>query len=450
MSSGLFSKSNVLIGAGAILTAGIVGGVVLFNSMRTPAPDEKAAVAAAAFAQADEAAKNADGASTKTTEPGSLCPEDMKGIAAKQGGVEACGTGRPPVVKPNPLDGIWEVKSPGNPKVAAMTIFMHSGYGILHRTNPNHPSPAHAVWRMKGANRYGRNSFSLSLSVAQDGTVETRAGQFAFCNCVKIYWKVKPTSDPNIMVGEWRYGKRGAKRGVSTWHRRSGKGVVRSVTINKAYQDSDGAWVSDQFDYGSRPGIIERRHPVGCGGGMRGNCGSIWITVLGQNFAGAHDVWVDPATRLELWKARWVCKNGKSEDKWVRCGIGSTPGETVAGILFKLNLWDGMVPGPINIWVDGQPIPININLSGYPDEEPKPQLVSLAALDAQDNQLSELKEGVPFAVKVVFDADHPDDWVSVDVPIAASSMKKAVLQKTDDPKIFVSQWLSLEAATGRQ
>ena len=172
MSSSLFTTTNALIGAGALAVAA-VGGSVLYTSIKKPPPDEKAAMAAAAFAQADADAANAEEASTETSgeaalaeaaEPESSCPEGMAGIAAKQGGVEACGTGRPPVVAPNPLDGIWEVDSPGNPKIDALTIFMHSQYGILHRGDPNQPSPAHGVWRLKDEGSYSGSAFAVRLS----------------------------------------------------------------------------------------------------------------------------------------------------------------------------------------------------------------------------------------------------------------------------------------------
>ena len=360
MSSGLFSTSHVLIGAGTLITAGIVGGVLLSNSQRTPAPNEKAAVAEAAeaaFARTDEAAK---------TGANSLCPEDMVGIAASQGGVDVCGTGRPPALSTAlPLNGIWEVESPGNPKVAALTVFVNHQYGILHRTDPNAPSTAHGVWQLKGEAGYGQNHFSVTLSITEDGAVTTGLGQFEFCMCVQIKWSVKPTADPNLMVGEWSY--RG-QRGTSIWRRRSAQAVIRSVAIGNAYTNESGEWTWDQFEYGSRPGRIERRHPVSCGHGrMRGNCDALWITVLGENFAGNHNIWIDPATHIELNRGHWVCGSGATGYTWDRCGVGADPGATVAGVQFKLIFWDGMVPGPINVWVDGHPIPIEMVIHGYPE-----------------------------------------------------------------------------------
>lgn len=75
---------------------------------------------------------------------------------------------------------------------------------------------------------------------------------------------------------------------------------------------------------------------------------------------------------------------------------------------------------------------------------PKPKLISLEALDAGRNPLREIEERVPFVLKATYDADHPDDRISVDIPIAASSKKQVVLRKTEDPSTFRSDWLIVE------
>lgn len=462
MSSGLFTTSNLLIGAGALATAAAASGV-LYTSIRKPAPDEKAAVAAAAFAQADEAAKNTDGASaenagsataTEKSELESLCPEDMAGIAEKQGGLEACGTGRPPPVT-NPLDGVWEVDSPGNPKIDGLIVYVNNQYGILHRGDPNQPSPAHGVWRLKGDANYRSNIFSVPITVAEDGSVGSRLGQFDYCNCGQVKWRVRPAGE-NTMIGEWRYDD---QHGPAIWRRRSGKGIIRSVIISEAFINEQGEWVSERFGYRSRSGRVERRDPVIC-------CESIWVTVLGDNFAGVHNLWVDPATHVELREGRWVCNNGETTGggRWDHCGVGANPGDTVAGIQFKLNLWDGMKPGPINIWVDGQPIPIDIKLDGYPGEDKeKPQLMTLNAYDLQYNKIPALTEGEPFILEAVFDGEHPDFWITVELPLDGGAVptgaengatkqadplqfRTVTLQRTADNKTFRSDRLAIQSA----
>lgn len=471
MSSVFFTTNNLLIGAGALAVAA-VGGGILYISIKKPPPDERAILADAAFAQADADAKLAEettgklageGGFTEAASSNSLCPEDLTATASNAGWLDVCGTGRPPVLAVNPLDGIWEVDAPGNPKIDALTIFMHGNYGILHRGDSNKPSPAHGVWRLKDQELYHGRGFAVRLHVSEDGVVQTGLGQFGYCSCVQLKWRVRPTSDPNMMIGEWSYSD--DQRGVSIWRRRSGKAVIRSVIIDAAFKNEQGERVSDQFGYRSRAGRFERRHPVGCGGGMRGNCSALWVTVLGENFAGAHDVWVDPATRFELWEARWVCKNGQTTaSAWYKCGVGSVPGDTVAGIQFKFNLWDGIKPGPINIWVDDQPIPVNVMLHGFPGEETeKPQLISLTAFDLENKKLLAFTEGAPFVLEAVYEDDHPDAWVNVEFPLednatiaaagagqspdgGADQLNSVTLQRMSDNRTFRSSELAIQSA----
>ena len=466
MSSVLFTTNNLLVGAGALAVAA-VGGSVLYTSIKKPPPDERAILADAAFAQADADANasNTDNASGETPGemPGEgsateiaasnpLCPEDLVEKARNEGWIEACGTGRPPAIPLNPFDGVWDVSSPGNPKIDSLIIYMHSRYGPLHRGDPNQPSPAHGVWRLLNVADFAPTTFSIPFVIEEDGFVTSRAGQFDYCNCGQVKWRVRPTGDPNMMVGEWRYGD---ESGDSVWRKRSGAGVIRSVSIHSAFSNEAGEWIDDQVEYGSRAGRLDRTYPVGCGAGMRGNCSSLYVTIFGENFAGAHDVWVDPATRLELNEATWVCKNGVNPggSRWDECGMSNNPGDSVAGIRIKFYLWDGMKPGQINIWVDDQPIPVNLSLDGYPESETeqRPSLVLLDAQNSAGDQLTQVEEGEPFIVKAIFDDAHPDAWVSIDVPDLQTlpgeiaNKRELILQRTQDPKIFQSDWLAVEA-----
>ena len=179
---------KTMMGIGALVAAGIVALSWSANRIRlagTMSPQLRLSrppqESGSAMAQAGAAPRRRP--SRPARRPGTQrCPDDMLGIAARQGGVERCGTGRPPPTAPHPLDGIWDVESPGNPKVDALTILMHSNYGILHRGDPNKPSPAAGAWRLAGEGGYRRDGFAVGLSVAEDGTVSTSLGQFAFCN----------------------------------------------------------------------------------------------------------------------------------------------------------------------------------------------------------------------------------------------------------------------------
>lgn len=379
------------------------------------------------------------------------CPEEMLEIAASRGGVDACGTGRPPTYPFNPLDGIWDIASPGNPKVAAMTVFMHSSYGILHRGDPNKPSPAHGVARLAGEQGYRQSGFALRLGTEDDGSVTTEYGQFGFSGRQRVYWKVRPTADPDVMVGQWEYDE---EKGRSIWRRRAVTATVRSVRISAAHADPAGEWVDDEFAYGTRPGRLEREVAAlsrGCAAGLTGTCNLLRVAVFGENFAGAHDVWIDPATRFELEAARWICVDGTTESVWYECGVGATPGDSVTGIRIDLRLRDGIRSGPISIWVDDHPIPIAVRIDGGPPEAPAPPaLVMLDAVNAAGEQITETEEGKPFQVKAIYDGPHPDTWVSVDVPVLAivpetgnDRMSELVLYRSDDPKVFESGWLAV-------
>lgn len=379
------------------------------------------------------------------------CPEQMQEIAASRGGIEACGTGRPPAYAFNPLDGIWDIASPGNPKVAAMTVFMHSHYGILHREDPNKPSPALAVARLQGEQGYRQTGAAIVLSSEDDGSVTTSYGQFGFSGRVRVYWSVQPTADPDVLVGEWEYDE---QKGQSIWRRRAVNGAVQGVRITAAYANPAGEWVDDAFAYGTRPGRLARDVSAlsqGCSAGLNGACDLLRIDVLGGNFAGAHDVWIDPATLFELESGRWICVGGATEALWYNCGIGATPGDSVAGIQLDIRLRGGIRSGPVSLWVDGQPIPIAVEIDGgVPDAPARPNLVMLDAVNAAGAQITETEEGKPFQVKAIYDGPHPDTWVSVDVPVLAvvpetgsDRLSELVLYRSDDPKVFESGWLAV-------
>ncbi len=459
MSSGLFTTSNLLIGAGALAVAA-VGGGVLYTSIKKPLPDEKAILADAAFAKVDADSKNADGVSgedalAEIAARNSKCPEDLAEIAANQGWFEVCGTGRPPAAA-NLLDGVWEVDSPGNPKIDDLIIYINNQYGLLHRGDPNQPSPARGVWRLKDAAQFASTTFSVPITVGEDGVVASRLGQFDYCNCGQLKWRVRQTSDPKMMIGEWRYDD---EQGVSVWRKRLTKAVIRNLAIDKAFRTEQGEWSSDQFGYRSRAGRLERDHPVTC-------CDGVWVTILGENFAGNHNLWIDPATRVELWEATWLCKNGETvgESRWDQCGVGSNPGSTVAGIKIRLKLRDGMKPGPITLWVAGQPIQISVTLHGYPQEKTeKPELVTLQAYDVENNKLPSFTEGDPFILEAVFEGQHPDPWVNVDLPLKMRAavanardpkadwggqpqIRSVTLRRMEDGKTFRSGQLAIQSA----
>ena len=365
----------------------------------------------------------------------------------------ACGTDRPPVshAMAGDISGAWEVEAPGSPHIEALTVVVNRGFHGLGYRNIVSPLVATTVVRYPGDIAYRHKGINIGRS--EDGTITAKFGGFEYCSCVSIYYHVKPTGDPNVMTGEWVYLK---QRGVTIW-RRQPPGDFRSVSYTNITADPSQRFVRDYAAFGTRSLKIERTHPVTCGyGHMRGNCGGIWVIISGDNLAGGHDVWVDPASQIEIEKAGWICSNGKYRDygaEWTSCGSKNAPGDGVVGLFMRVLFWDGMTPGPKTLWVDGRPIHLEMTIHGYPEEEKiqEPALLLLDALNAQGEQIRQIEEGVPFILKTVYDGAHPDTWVSIDVLDMKSAQAsdnaekwEVILRRTDDPKIFQSDWLAVE------
>lgn len=374
------------------------------------------------------------------------CPDFMLQVGERLGPLDACGTGRPAPGSAHFLDGIWEIKSPGNGKIASLTIFTNFSYGVLHRSDPNQPSPTVGAWRLEGDTGFRRDTFAFRPNLADDGGVTAAEGQFEFCNCVKMRWEVHQTGDADILVGTWRYDE---QTGPSIWRRRSAAPTIRSVTIGEAAFDAAGEAVNDSYGFGQRAGRITRAEPVTCARQNRRNCDDIWVSLFGDNFGGAHTIWIDPASHIELdGEAGWYCRDGAFVGYWNRCGMGaSEPDGNVAGIGVKLRLWDGLTSGRYNLWVAGTPVPIEVEIGGMPAPE-APALVLLDARDPEGTQITEVREGEPFIVSAHYDGPHPDTWVALEMPalrpVAGAADRTMVLQRTEDPKVFESGWLAVE------
>ena len=397
---------------------------------------------------------------TETTKPAKeltkeICPEDVRWISLAQRFPEQCGLDRPPASynQQHRLDGVWDIYSTGDQPYAAVKIYVHMPGGTLPGGDPKQLPPATILSRQKGADQPGWVSGSIVLHEQKDGSVEAAYGQFKYCSCVPVVWRVRSTGDPDVMTGEWDFG---GVKGATVWRRHSPQVTIRSVVVSRALPDAQGNLVDDRFSYGTRRGRLERTHPVTCGyGSMRGNCDRVWVTIWGDGFAGAHDVWLDPAYHMELGGTRWLCRNGGYQtDAWHGCDGTGEPGGGVTGLQTLLILRDGMKPGPLNLWVDGQPIPIDVVLNGYPEEKPAtPALVSFEARNAQDEPVARIEEGVPFRLTATFDAAHPDAWTPVGLPelpkieVAGKLVEQEViLQRESDPKRFHSEWMTLKRA----
>lgn len=378
------------------------------------------------------------------------CPPIMAGMGPSQRWPHACGTGRPPYPYQRRLDGMWTITARGNPKVAALTIAVsRESHGLGYR-DPEGPLLAAGVLRYPGSSNY--RNFDLSISRSDDGTIRIRFGQFEYCNCVPVEYTARPTSNPDVMAGEWIYKD---QRGPAVW-RRGPSARIQSVEMGMAIRTDQGTYVSDRFGFGERPGRVERTHRVTCGyGQMRGNCDGFWIAIRGENFAGAQDLWIDPASHMEINKAGWLCANGRMKDwgaGWRGCGSTKRPGDGVVGLSVKLLFWDGIAPGKRTLWVNGQPIPFEMVIHNYPadDKIGRPALVDLRAMSPDGNPLAALAEGSPFVLEAHYDGPNPAEWVSAAVPgallprpaeTAASGTgrgRRIILLRTEDAKIFRS------------
>jgi hypothetical protein len=381
----------------------------------------------------------------------STCPENMLRLTGLP--EEGCGTDRPPASHAvvGGINGLWDVEAPGNPFFETALVTLNRGYASLgYRA-------AGGAWVAAGIARKNNKAWfsdiNPSAKALEDGSLRLHLTTGGFCGCVKYLVTVKPTGDPNVMVGEWTYGD--DKKGFAVIRRRP-PGNFRSVEYVNISADPSQRYVRDRVAFGTRPLKIERRHPVSCNG-ARANCGGIWITIYGDNLAGGHDVWIDPASKVENQKAGWLCSNGDfrgSGAEWTKCGSTNVPGDGVIGLRLRLLFWDGMTPGAKTLWIDGHPIHLEIKIDGFPEEdkEKKPALVLLDALNMQGEQITQVDEGEPFVLKAIYDGPHPDSWVTLDVPSVRPAQapdnaekREVVLRRTDDPKIFRSDWLAVEA-----
>lgn len=363
-----------------------------------------------------------------------------------------CGTDKPPHGAMGGLAGLWDVEVPANPhSIEALRIALHYGSDGLGMHSPAEPLRARAYMRFPKRGYVGAPSAPpTTAEINETGELVLRFGGFDLCACVQYELRVSPQGASNRMVGEWSFD---GKRGTTLWRRRP---PARIRTVE--YLSSQ--LVQDRVAVGVRPLRIVGRHPVTCGNGMmRGNCGGVWIIVRGENFEGLRNVWLDPATHMEIrpYNSGWICGSGENESwigHWTRCAGAGGPGDGVTGIYLRVLLWDGVVPGPRTLWIDGTPIPIEMVIEGFPEAElsPKPDLRRLVAVNASGEPIEAVREGEPFRVRAIFSAAHPDPWIGVALPgidgryDQRGEERQVILRRTERPDTFESGWLAVEPA----
>ena len=416
--------------------------------------------------------ESAKPAAAETAEP--ACPKIMQKRTAAKHWPEACGTGRPPedlMPANGEFTGLWDIQAPNNGFMEEILVALtRGGHGVGYLSATGNLVPAGSM-RRKGASHYGH--FNPNVMAVESGRLKLHLATGGFAGRTKLWLEVRPSGSPDVLVGEWQYGEKKRIRGGPATMRRRPPARFSRITIGNARRGKDG---SDRFAFGERPGRIERSHPVTCGAGRsRANCDRVWITIEGENLAGGHTVWIDPASHMEIRDAGWTCRNGKRRDYgagWTRCGGTKRAGDGVVALSMRLYLWDGIAPGRRTLWVDGKPIPIEMVIHGYPKdkEKPKPDLVSLRALDGKGTVLDALDEDGPFVLEAVFKADHPDHWVkvtmpggrrvTVDGPLGATrpgptltetpaGVREIVLRRTADATVFRSGPLKIVAENER-
>eukprot|EP00752_Nemacystus_decipiens_P019324 g17380.t1 len=298
------------------------------------------------------------------------CPQAMHAVAERQGGLEACGTGRPdPARAPHALDGIWDV-TPGASEDEAIIAYIREHQSaafaadgrrtpvavasFLNPANAGLPTP----WPARiGHDFQGPDAMELRMRSAP-------------------VWNLSGGGDGNVLEGTWWNGfEEFPARAV----RRSATPQVNEVIVSYA---PPGALLASQRREVDRFAPDEREagrlpltavdHGTADGTMCRGPAVLAWITLMGEGFAGGHDVWIDPASHLEISpQSGWVCAEGSVStidggmgEGWGNCTLGQTgdPAETVTGISIGLCPRFGVESGPVDVWLNGEALPFEIEV----------------------------------------------------------------------------------------
>lgn len=297
--------------------------------------------------------------------PTDRCPPIMRSKMAAKSWPESCGTGRPPpsLMPAGGLTGLWDIEAPGNPFFEEILVAVSRSHCAVGYHAATGQLCVAGSARKNGKTYY--STINPSLMASGDGRLKIHLATGGFSGRVKFWVEGQVAGNPDVLAGTWEYGRKKPKRGKAVMRRRPAA-TLTSVVIGKAGPDKK----TDRFALEARPGRIERRHPVTCGAGRsRANCDSVTITIEGENLAGAHDVWIDPASHMEIRDAGWICRDGKRRDYqagWTKCGGTARAGDGVAALTLKLVMWDGIAPGIRTLWVNGRPIPLHLVIHGHP------------------------------------------------------------------------------------
>lgn len=442
MSAGIWTSANILKGVAALTAAGVISGVVYKQVSRSPdeiGPDQLDVVPEHV---GPGYSLGGDGTVPPApSEPEAGCLDDITDADSASLWADTCETDRPPFQLATIAEGVWDVDSPGNPHLDEFVVAINR-----HHTGVGFRGSGGSYVGTTLRKEKGRAHFSdggINLGVAEDGSIYAEFGQYGFCSCRKIKFEVEPSGDPNVMTGTWRYDD---DSGMSIWRRRP-PAVIHTINYRNKSADPTQGFVRDEVDFGKRPLKVERTHPLSCGN-ARVNCDWIWVSIFGEHFAGGQNVWMDPSTELELRSPAYLCADGSRDGDWRDCGSTEYAGDGVAGIRVQLILWEGVTPGNKILWVNGQPIAMEMLIHGYPEEtDTRPNLVTIASYDANNRRMTRVTEGRAFTVEATFDAEHPDEWIRLEMSSANSD--HAVVPGTE-PEETESQWITLTRTKDRK
>ncbi|MCG8639875.1 MAG: hypothetical protein MI862_09060 [Desulfobacterales bacterium] len=342
-----------------------------------------------------------------------------------------CGAGE--TAPRGPLGGIWDISDQGNDKYSRLSLAISYQFvGLGHRTAD---TPVYGVGVVQWPGTDYWSEATAELSVEKDGTVIMNFGKFAYCNCVPVVYRMKPTDDPDILVGEWRYDKKNQK-GSSRWQRKP------EPRLDKLgyYTEGNGK----QQVTGVTPGHEALAVPQNM------TRGDLRLYIWGDRLAGGHNVWMDPeGGNIRVREAGWVCGDGSRRrwgDGWRKCGSRETLGDGVAGIYLDIRFKAPLDAGTRTLWLDGQAMKLHIFDPSQPGSGPPPAprtaaVQSVEILNAASLEPAvDVKPGDRIRVRVTFDSAPAEPAADVSVKTHLSGDEIIVTTRpTKDPAVFLSE-----------
>ena len=370
----------------------------------------------------------------------SQCPEIMRRMTAARNWPESCGTGKPPkaLLQKDGISGLWEITADGNPFFDEILVALSR-----YQCGVSYLIAAADLCITGSARKKGKSNYSHinpRIMASEPDRIQIHLQSGGFSGRTKFWVEARPTGEPNLWVGKWQYGKKKPQVGRVVMKRRPPP-KIQEITIKNAGHGDNNA---DRYAYGDRPGRILRRHAITCGAGRsRSNCDRVWITLTGENLAGAHNVWIDPASHMEIRDAGWTCRNGKRREGgagWTKCAVTARAGDGVAAISLRLVLWDGIKPGRRTLWVNGQPVPFDLVIQGHPDstKNTNPMVSKVEIVDpATMLPVDTVAVGDSFRIRVTFAAD-PGRAIGETVTIRTSAGTTRDVRLSGKGRVIVS------------